>query len=152
MRQQLIVGPRLGDVIGGAGFESGARHVNRAVSGDENDGELRRARLHFLQQLEAVAARQVYVEQQQIERALQQQREAGIAIARAGDVIALGGEKELESFANLLFVVDNEDEAFGHNSELRTQNSELQESTPEIPRCIRRWRILLGMTRVAHGD
>ena len=45
--EQFVVGPGLGDVVHGAVLEGGTRHVNRAVGGDQNDGELRIAAVNF---------------------------------------------------------------------------------------------------------
>ena len=40
LRQQFVVGPRLGDVVHRAALERGARHVDGAVGGDQHDGEI----------------------------------------------------------------------------------------------------------------
>ena len=64
VRDQLVVGPRLGDEILRAAFEGRARHIDGAERGDQNDGELRIARANFAEQFEAVAIGQAYIEQQ----------------------------------------------------------------------------------------
>ena len=76
LRQQLVVGPRLGDVVVRAALERRARHVDRAVGGDQHDRKAGIALVNFAQQFEAVAVGQADVEQQQIEGLLLQARQA----------------------------------------------------------------------------
>ena len=40
LRQQFVVGPRLGDVVLRAALERRARHVDRAVRGDQHDRQV----------------------------------------------------------------------------------------------------------------
>src|SRR5216683_2401079 len=61
---ELVVGPRLGDVIHGAAFEGGTSHIDGAVSGDEHNGKMGIAAADFLQQIQAVAVGKADVQQQ----------------------------------------------------------------------------------------
>ena len=70
LRKQFIVGPRLGNKIQRAAFESGSRHVNRTVRGNQHDRQIRVAPSHFLQQFQPVAVRQTYIQQHQVKRPL----------------------------------------------------------------------------------
>ena len=97
-----------------AALERGARHVDRAVSGDQNDGQVRIAAANFPQHVEAVAVRQAHIQQQQIERALFQ-----LAPGRTSPVSALVTRSlrlsaEFEAFADFRFVVNNQDGALRH--------------------------------------
>ncbi len=65
--EQLVVRPWLGDVILRAVFEGSPRHVDRAIRGDQNDGEMRIAVVDFAEQFNAVAIGKADVEQQQVE-------------------------------------------------------------------------------------
>ena len=100
LREQFIVGPRLRDVVHRAALERGARHVDRSVSGDENDGKLRIAQTNFSQQIEPVAIGQTYIEQQQVERMLFQLREAAGAGIGAGDAVTFAGQQHFKAFAD----------------------------------------------------
>src|SRR5438552_6635780 len=46
LSEQFLVGPRLGNVIHRAVLEGGARHIDRAVGGDQYDREVRRSEEH----------------------------------------------------------------------------------------------------------
>ena len=100
LRDQFVVGPRLGDVILRAALEGGARHVDRAVGGDQDDGELGIAAANFAEHLDAVAVRQAHVEQHQIEGMVFELLQASFAGFRERDVEAFRGQKRFEAFAN----------------------------------------------------
>ena len=51
LRDEFVVGPRLGDVVLRAAFECRASHINRTKGGDEDDGELRIAAANFAEEL-----------------------------------------------------------------------------------------------------
>ena len=57
LRDQFVIRPRLSDVVLRAAFERRARHVDRAVRGDQNDRQVRIAAANLAQQFEAVAVR-----------------------------------------------------------------------------------------------
>src|SRR5258708_14481298 len=114
LREHLIVGPRLGDVIHRAILESGAGHVDRTVSGDQDDGKLRIAAVNLLEHVETVAVRQADVEQEKIIRMLFQLLEAGFARFRARDAVAFTSQQEFEAFADFRFVVDYKDGTLRH--------------------------------------
>src|ERR1700676_4325810 len=114
LREEFVVGPGLGDVVHGAALEGSAGHVNRAVSGDKDDGQIRIAAADFLQQIEAVTVWKAYIEQQQIERAFFELGQARFAGSGAGDTIAFAGEQELQALAYFRFVVDHKDRALMH--------------------------------------
>ncbi len=107
LRQQFIVGPRLGDVVHRSILESGAGHLDGTVGGDQHDGELRIAAVNLLQHVQAVAVRQADVQQQKIVGMLFQFLEAGFAGFRAGDTVAFAPQQEFEAFANFRFVIDD---------------------------------------------
>src|ERR1700676_327744 len=107
LRQQFIVGPRLGDVVHRAVFEGGARHVDRAVRGDQHHGKIGIAAADFLEQIEAVAVRQADVEKQQVEGMLFELGQTGLAGTCAGNSVAFAGEQYFEAFANFGLVVYN---------------------------------------------
>ena len=91
LRQEFVVGPRLGDVVHRAALEGGTRHIDRAVRGDQHDGKLRITPANFAQQVETVAVGKTYVQQQQIVRMLFEFCEAGSAGVGARDTVALAG-------------------------------------------------------------
>src|SRR5713226_1987837 len=114
LREELVVGPRLGDVVHGAALEGGARHIDGAVRGDQNDGKVRIAAANFFQEVEAVAVGKADVEQQQIVGALFKFGEAGFAGAGAGNAIAFAGEEQLQALANFRLIIHYQDRAFRH--------------------------------------
>ncbi len=114
LRDQFIVGPRLGDVVLRAILECGARHVDRAIRGDQNDRKLRIAPADFRKHLDAVAVRKAHVQQHQIERMIFDLLQAGLAGFRQGDLEAFRSEQRFQAFADFGFVVYDEDGAFRH--------------------------------------
>src|ERR1700756_3802216 len=114
LREQLIVGPGLGDVIQCATFESGPRHIEGAVSGDEYYGKTGIATADLFQEIETVAVWKTDVEKQQVKGALLQPGQTGLTGFRAGDAIAFAGEQEFEALAYFRFVVDHQDRALMH--------------------------------------
>ncbi len=114
LHEQFVVGPRLGDVILRAALKRGARHVDRAVSGNQHDGKIRIAPPDFAQQVEAVAVGQADVQQQEIEGLFVEQRQARFAGLRARRGVAFRIEQEFQALADFEFVVDDQDQAFRH--------------------------------------
>ena len=74
LRQEFVVRPGLGDVIHGAAFEGGSRHLDRAIRGDQHDGKMRILPVNVLEHFDAIAVRQADVQQHQVKRALFQPR------------------------------------------------------------------------------
>ena len=114
LREEFVVGPRLGDVVERATLERGASHFNGTVGGDEDDREARITLANFAQQFEAIAIGQADVEQHQVERMFSEFGEAGFAGLRAGNAVAFAGEQKLEAFANFRLVVNYQDRTFRH--------------------------------------
>src|SRR5713101_6884303 len=114
LREEFVVGPGLGDVVHGAALEGRARHVDGAVRGDQNDGEMRIAAVDFFQEVEAVAVGKANVQQQQIEGALFELGEARFGAAGAGNAIAFAGEEQLQALANFRLIVHYQDRALRH--------------------------------------
>ncbi len=114
LREQLVVGPRLGDVVHRAVLERGARHLNGTERGDQNHGKLRITPADFFQHVQAIAVRQAYVEQKKIKRMFFELGEAGFSGFGAGDAIAFAPEQELKTLADFGFVVNYEDGALRH--------------------------------------
>ena len=112
--QEFVVGPRLGDVVHRAALERGARHVDRAVRGDQHDGELRITPANFAQKVEPIAIGKTYIEQQQIVRMLFKFCQAGSAGAGAGDTIAFAGQQQFKTFSNFGFIINYQDRALRH--------------------------------------
>src|SRR6202022_4005115 len=93
LSEKFVVGPRLRDVVHGPILEGRTRHLNGAVSGDQNHGELRIAAVDFFQEVEAVAVRKADVEQQQIIGTLSELGKSGLTGAGARNSVALAGEE-----------------------------------------------------------
>ncbi len=112
--KEFVVGPRLGDVIHGAAFEGRARHIDRAISGNQDDGKMGIPATDLLQQVQTVAVGKTHVEQQQIKRVLFKLGQTGFAGSRTGNTVTLAGEQQLQALAYFGFVVDHQDRAFRH--------------------------------------
>src|SRR5438552_19209686 len=114
LSEQFLVGPRLGNVIHRAVLEGGARHIDRAVGGDQYDREVRIAAANFLEHVQAVAVGQADVQQQKVEGMLFELGEPGFRGFGAGYAVAFAFQQNLQAFSNLGFVVDDEDGALRH--------------------------------------
>ncbi len=111
---QLIVRPRLGDVVLRAALESLAGHVDGTESCDQDDGKIGIAAADFAQEIEAVAIGQADVQEQKIEGLIFEARQARGAGVGWGYVKAFGGKQSFEAFSNLCFIINNEDRTFTH--------------------------------------
>src|SRR6202007_3219060 len=100
---QWVFGRGLVDVVHRPAFEGLTGHVDGAVGGNQNDGEMRVAAADFFQKVEAIAVREADVEKQQIVGALLQPGEPRCAGIGAEDTVSFTAEEQLKSFAYFRF-------------------------------------------------
>ena len=110
---QLVVVPGLGKIIVGAQLERLHRGIHRAISRDQEDGGLAVALADFLQYLHPGTVRHHQIEQHQVVAAGLHFVEAFGAVLRQVHRVAFGCEQVLEAFADVGFVVDHQNVAFG---------------------------------------
>ncbi len=143
LQEQLVVRPRLGDVVLCAALERGASHVDRAVRGDQNDRKRGIAVSDFAEHVETVAVGQTDVEQEEIERVVLKLSQALAAGFGAGYDITFRAEQEFQTFADFALVINDEDRAFRHappfaqrgtpgGTECRAQARTLRQSCPHV--------------------
>src|ERR1017187_2334330 len=111
---ELVVGPRLGDVIVSAPLEGRARHIDRSVGGDQDYGKLRVAQTDLAQHVQAVAIRQAHIEKHQIERPVVELLQARLTGLGQRDRKFFRRQEGLESLADLEFVIDDENGSSRH--------------------------------------
>ena len=70
--------------------------------------------MDVLQKLDAIAVRQAHVKKQQVEGLFLEPRETGQGCLGARHLVAFCLQQQLQAFANLRFVVDNQDRTFRH--------------------------------------
>src|SRR5580704_961218 len=114
LRDQFVVGPRLGDEVLRAALESRTSHVNRAERGDQDDGELRITAADFTQQFQTVAIGQADVQQHEIEGLIFELLQASLAGFSESDLKTFGSEKSLEPFPDFNFIINNENRTSRH--------------------------------------
>ena len=110
--QQLFVVPGLGKIVVGAELEGFHRGFHRAVSGDHEDGGFAVASADLGQHIHAGAVRHHQVEQHQIVEMRIHLLDAFGAILRQSYLEPFAREQQLEAFADIHLIVDNEDVAF----------------------------------------
>ena len=106
---QVFQHHRLGDIIEGAGLERDHRIVGAAISGDDGDRRALAAGRHFAHQLQPEAIGQAHVGQHQRVVMRGPQDAGGFQRAGAIDVEAHFDQRDVEQFAQVGLVVDNQD-------------------------------------------
>ena len=101
---------RLGDVVVGAHLESEQLVDLLVLRGEEDDGHVGLL-AHAAQQLHAVHARHLDIEDAEIGRILGQRLERGRAVAVGPDLVAFGLERHAERGQDVALVVDERDRA-----------------------------------------
>ena len=109
--QQFLVVPRLLDEVGGAGLHGAHRVLHRPIGGDHDDGLLRMQQPNLGEHVHPVLVGQRQVEQDHVESALSNLRQTFASAARDDDGIAFELKQRLQRFADLRFVVNDEDSA-----------------------------------------
>ena len=110
-QQQPVGLERLFDEVIGAAFDGGDRGFDIAVAGNHHDRQFGMLELERVEQLQAVepAALQPDVEEHQIGPARHHGAERFVAVARGARHVAFVLQDARDQFANIGFVVDDED-------------------------------------------
>ena len=106
--QKLFVVPGLGHEVGGAGLHGAHRILYRAVGGDHDDGQARFVGANLSQNLQAVAAGQGEIEQDQVEGMFADALQARFTRGCGFDGEAFHLQQGLQRFADLRFIVNDE--------------------------------------------
>ena len=104
----------LGEVVEGAQLHRRDRAVDAAVAGEHHDLGARRELLDALEQLDAVHARHLDVDEGELHAAGLDAAQCAFAVAGLADAVALAAEAAAEQLAVELLVVDDQDVAFVH--------------------------------------
>ena len=115
IRQELLVIPWLLDKVRSPGLHGVHGVLQRAVGSDHDDGERCVVIANGPQDLESILIRQSLIQQHQVEGLFAHARQALGGIGGRGNFVSFELEKSLERFADLGFVVDDEDSPSGGN-------------------------------------
>ena len=132
--KQLFVVPGFGEKIGGPEPNRLHRRFDRAVGGQHDDRRFPVPRADILQHVESGAIGKHQVQQHQVEALGIQGGNTGGSIGRGRNLVLLQLEQCLETFENHVFVVDDEDAAFGLFGGLRRRPRHEQLSWPAATR------------------
>ncbi len=105
---QLVQIYRLLDEVEGAGLQRADRRVHAAEGGDHRHGQTGLLMGDEIDQLYAVAVGEIHVGQAEVELLLCQVTSRGRQILGGGRLDAHSPQGDLEKFANVWFVVDDE--------------------------------------------
>ena len=108
VRQQFFVVPGFGDEVGGPRLHGAHRVLHRAVGGDHDDGQASFVGANFAQNLNAIAAREGEIEQDQVERMFADALQPCLAGGGGFHREAFHLQQSLQRFADLGFIVNNE--------------------------------------------
>ena len=100
---------RLHEVVVGPALHRLDRGLDRGVGGHDDDGHVRLRLLHRLEDLEAVHARHLQIDQQNRPAPLAEHVERGRAVVRGGEGVAVLRQPSRQRFPDDLFVVNDED-------------------------------------------
>ena len=118
--QQLLVVPGLGEIIVGAEFEGVDRGFDGAVGRDHEDRRFLVARAHLLEHVHAGHVGHHEIEQHQVVGSRIEFLQALAAVVGEFDeVAAFQGQKVVQTFADIQFIVDDQDLALGAGGGIR---------------------------------
>ena len=116
---------RFGDKVEGAGLQRADRGLHAAVRGDHRARHRRVAAADMSHQVDAVAIRQAHVGQAEVEVFAFQELSRGAQVGRRAGADAHSAEGDLQQFADIRFVVDDQRGRSTHRRPLKVSRKQL---------------------------